>query len=327
MIGILCDDNKEKTFAKHFNSLFKPLLKGKAISVTVFNLSNVNLVDKTVSGSLVSQEAVIPVENPMPSVIFNFSVQHSRAGIKKMRSLNEVEGLLLINSANRYDQRAIMEMLASDNTTRSFLLPLVNFDEHRIFQSFESIDNYIIKPERGTNLSRITYINHCYRGLNLAMGQRNPYFGTFVAQNGVKPLIEGNKAILLRAPELIMNGNELFVARVYLQKGEKGKWKILARKYRSGMNSAYGELIGKTGIPSKQIINYINCFIPDLGIGFIDFIFDTNGTPYFLNFGGWDNKLLGRKQPRSIQINLCKNILEYAGTVINISKGDEYCVD
>jgi hypothetical protein len=63
---------------------------------------------------------------------------------------------------------------------------------------------------------------------------------------------------------------------------------------------------------STQIIRCINRFIPDIFFGFVDLVTDMKGIPYFLNFGGWDKKILNRTQNMDVQAKICKNMLEYA---------------
>lgn len=82
-------------------------------------------------------------------------------------------------------------------------------------------------------------------------------------------------------------------------------------------NSVNNSISNAIDNAASMVINYINCFISDTFFCFVDFITDFQGIPYFLNYGGWDNKVLSRKQDMSISMKIYKNILGYSNTYIN----------
>ena len=112
MAGLLCGPGKERILSGTVQKLLCPLRRENPAAFIVFSLPNVNLKDKTVYGNLVSTDGILPVKTAVPPLIFNFSVQHSAADIKKLRGLLEIENLAAVNPANRMDQLALMEMLA-----------------------------------------------------------------------------------------------------------------------------------------------------------------------------------------------------------------------
>lgn len=317
MVGILCNRHREGTFAKYLHILFKPLIKRRNIPVIVFSIRNINFSEKTVFGSLISEEKIALVKTAIPFLIFNFAVQHTKLDIKKLRSLMELEDVSMINSANKYNQWAIMEMLSSGSKTKNYILPYKNYNKEDIYFNFLKNDNFILKPENGSHLSRIFYGKQSDSSFDLYNRYGNQYCHKFDIQSVIHPITRVGKWLLLKTPDLITYKNRLFIIRAYMQRGFNGDWGVLLKTTVAQNKIVYEKLGRKIDASSLQIIKYISCFIPDLGICFIDFVLDTGGTPYFLNFGGWDSKLLSKNQSRGVRASLCKNILDYAEMLID----------
>lgn len=317
MIGILCNHKREKALTKSLHKLFVPLIKEKDIQIIVFSLSNVNLLEKTVFGNLITaEEEIKSLKTDLPLVIFNFSIQHTRVGVKKLRVLMEIEDLKLFNTVNQYNQWTIMEMLYSNSKTKSLILSYANIDKEDITQSFSNVDNFLLKPEIGHNLSPVIYGKqyNSHYDLYSRLGKRSCH--KFDVESVITPYMYSGKWLLLDTPDLITYRNKLFVLRSYLQKNAQGDWEVLSKTSVPPSISIYQKLDKKIDDSSLQIINFINCFIPELCIGFIDFIIDTHSNIYFLNLGGLDRKLLSKKQYKSVRTKLCLNILGLSETLM-----------
>ncbi len=327
MVGVLCNSKNENALTKDLNTLLGPLIKEKEAQLIVFSLPNVNLPKNTVFGSIISDGRISLGEAALPLTIFNLSVQHAKSNIKKMRSLMEIEDISVINSVNHYNQWAIMEMLSSGGKTGNFILPYFNFNKKDYYSNVSETENFLLKPENGSILPKIIYVKQSASGLDLFSKYGSQHCHRFDVKSIISPIIQNKKWILLKAPDLITNNGWLFVKRIYMQKGAKGNWEILFKTSCPQGKNICRSWESKLDNASMQIINYINCFIPDMGICFADFVLDIKGTPYFLNLGGWENKLLSKKWSENIRTTLCKNILEYAEAVDNRRKGEADYVD
>lgn len=315
MVGILCDSRKERVIARYFHKLTQAYDGNEAAAVIVFSLSNVNLFEKTVYGSLVSEKGIISIKTSLPLLIFNLAVQHKRSDMKKLRSLSEYDGMFLVNAANKYNQWSIMDMLLSGNKTRNYILPYTKYDKDDLCFDFSGIDKFILKPVKRSSLSGIIYGRQSNFGFDIYSIYGTQCYHRLDIQNAINPIIKGREYLLLKTPELITYRNNLLVIRVYIQKMFDGRWKILSKTSIPQDEDVNDVLSKKTDTSSLHIANYVNCFIPDLGICFIDFVLDMHGEAYFINLGGLDSDLITRKRNTEVFAALCKNILEYAENI------------
>jgi len=312
MIGILCNAKRERFYSKRLHTLLKPLAKGRKISVMVFSLSNVNIEERSVQGTLVTGERVRPASTFLPSLIFNFAVQRRRVNIKKMRSLMEIADIKIVNGVNHYNQWSIMEILSSSKKTKRYVLPYMNYSKEDICFDFTKVGNFIVKPEKRVNLNRIIYGRQSDFGFDLYGGYGSKRCYRLDVQSVIHPAMRGKRWLLLKTPGLATYRNRLLIIRANLIKKHDGEWDVISKTIVPRYEGVYAKLGKKIEKSALNIINCINAFIPDLGVAFVDFVLDRYGTPYFLNFGGWDGKLLTKKHKRNVRISVCKNILEYA---------------
>ncbi|HHW48364.1 MAG TPA: hypothetical protein GXX14_07080 [Clostridiaceae bacterium] len=315
MIGILCNRKSEKTIGRYLHNIFKNVAKEKRIPVIVFSMPNTNLLQRTVFGSLVSEEKISTVKVSLPMLIFNFAVQKRKSDIKKLRSLLEVENVTLINATNQFNQLQIMEMLLSNSKTKKFVLPFINYSREDAYTGISEKSSFILKPENRPSLSRIIYSKKVDYGFELYSLYGCSSCHKFDIQDTIHSIVHKGKWLLLKTPGLITYKNKIFVVRAYMQKKPDSEWEIVLKTIISHNETVNDNLAKKIDTASLQIIDCINCFIPDIGICFIDFVLDMRANPYLLNFGGWDDRLLSKKQNRSVRIKLCKNIMKYANVL------------
>jgi len=312
MIGILCNIRRERAIARYLHNMLKVVAKGRGVPVVVFSIPNVNLLEGTVFGSLVSGEKIKPVKVSLPKLIFNFAVQNRKSDIKKFRSLMEIENITLINATNQFNQLQIMEMLLSNSKTKIFILPYVNYSKEDAYANATENGNFILKPVNKQSLSRIIYSKRVDYGLELYSLYGCSSCHKRDIQETVHSIVNKGKWMLLKTPSLVTYKNKIFIVRTYIQRKPDGDWEVILRTIISHDEIVNDNLAKRIDIASLQIIDCVNCFIPDIGICFIDFVLDLRGNPYLLNFGGWDERLLTKKQNRSVRIKLCKNVVDYA---------------
>lgn len=312
MIGILCSPKKEKFYAQTFHHLLNPSLKDEQIPVLIFSLANTNIVEKTVFGNLVSEKKITPVKVALPSLIFNFTVFHTKSNMKKFKGLMGMDEITIINSANRFNQWSVMEMLLSNSKTKKYVLPFHSFKNEDVFSDFSSKGSFIIEPTKGSKASKIIYGKQMDFGAELYNTQGKKYFHALDIGEGISPIVQKGEWILLNTPDLLTYKNKLFVMRSYLQKGFKGNWEILSKVMLPQNERFCEKLDKKMHTALMKTANLISCFITDLNFCYIDFVLDLKGDPYFLNFGGFDNSLLDKDQSADMKESISNGIIQYA---------------
>lgn len=327
MIGILCNQKNEQVIARKIHKLILHLINRRNMPVIVFSLANINFTEKTVVGSLISEKKLSIKKVELPFLVFNLAVQYAKSDIKNARRLMEIEGVSLINITNRYNQRTIMEMLTSDNKTKEYILPSIDLNNDDFYGSLSQNENFIIKPVKDPTPPKTIYIKPSDSGFYLYGRQVMKYYNRHDFESRIYPIMKRNRLLLLRAPDLLSYNNQLWKARIYVQRNFDGDWEVLSEELSSLNENICDNLGTKLNTASVQIINCVNQFIPDMFFSFIDFVIDMKGVPYLLNFGGWDNKILNKKQNMDVQLHLCKNILNYAEAFDEMHKGGMDSVD
>ena len=311
MIGILCSPKKEKIITQSLLNLFKTSFKEECFSIITFSLTNINILKKSIYGNLISDDVITPLKTELPSLVFNFAVQWTRDDIRKLRSLMEVENLTLINSANMYNQSAIMNMLLSNILTRQNVLLSISFKKENVISNLSQIDNFIFKPENGANLSKLIYGKRVDSGYHLYDAEKERYCKLLDIQTEINPAFRTGKWNLLKAPELLTDGKELIIFRSHLQRNIKKTWEIILNIKVTQSGTVSNKLDEKTETSLLRMVTHINCFIPDLVFCHTDYVYSSNETIFFLNFGGWQNVLLNQNQDSSVKLSLCSNIIDY----------------
>lgn len=322
MIGILCNRKRECMYARRFLSLVRPLNADMDIPIVIFRLPNVNLSERIVSGNIISKGRVWRAQTPLPKLIFNFSIQCKKSDIKKLRSLAETDGITIVNAANQYNQWSIMEMLSENHSFKKLILPFTVYSKEDIYHSLPNIHNFIFKSKNGSRLSRTVYVKK--RDSGICMYSRDGKFNgcPFDISDTVSSIMNCKKWLLLETPELVTYKDHLLTVRIHLQKNSKDNWTLLSKAIYPSSNKMHDMLAEKLDVISIHVIEYINCFIPDIGICHLDFVFDIHGTPYILDFGGCDIRYLCKKQNKDIQANMYQNMFEYAGSFFSKHKGE-----
>lgn len=292
MIGILCSDNMEKEYTKKLHSLFRKHGSQNEDAIIVFTISNIDFTKKTVKGSLASEDEFKRETKQLPSVIFNLALQREWKAIKRQESLTSMKGITLVNSINRFDQSMIMEMLKVSRSADKFLLPFHIYNKKARDFKPDDDKSYITMPSRGSSISRVIYTKP-EPDTDRIIGSQ--YFKKGHICDYIDASLCQNRWIFIELPDILTHNNHPVIARAYMQKNSEGAWMVLGKSINPGSELVNEAFFKKVDEASLIAINHINKFITSLGHSFIDFIFDTDGNPYFLHLGGFDQQFLGLK--------------------------------
>jgi hypothetical protein len=188
----------------------------------------------------------------------------------------------------------------------------VNFAKENINFDFVRAGNFIVKPQNGSSSSDMIYGSKTSSGFDLYNLGGIIYSHLFDVQSAIFPTIKTGRWILLTSPKLTTYKNKLLIVRSYLQKNNDGFWKVVLKTNVSQTEKIYKNSDKKIDEFLLKTISYINCFITDLHFCTIDFVLSKDGTPYFLNLGGWQYLIPGKTRHKILFDALCQNIMARA---------------
>jgi len=310
VIGILSSNDMEEEYAKILHSLFQNCKSSVNEDIVVFTTLNINLQKMEVSGTLISQDKLRTVQAPLPSVIFNFSLQKEGSGIKIRKALEEMEGLRLINYINKFDQWMIMEMISSNERAKAYLLPYYVYDKAKRDYRPEENKKYITMPSRGASLSRVIYAEpDPDPDSDIVRGSQ--YFKKGHICDYIDASLCQRKWLFIEIPDLELYNNHPIVCRVYMQKIDHKKWGVLKMVLFPDPNMQKSENINFQFAEraAKDLIQEINNFLPSIGHCFIDMIFSKDGNGYFLHLGGLDQYFFREVLKGDVANKFYKNII------------------
>lgn len=310
MIGILCSQRKERLFVNFLQNSRE--VKQRRVPVLVFSMPNLNLTDKTVYGTLIAEGKAAAAKTGLPSVIMNFAVQHTKSHIKKLKNLAEVQNVTVLNSVNSFNQWSIMKMLASDPVTNRTILPFAVISRESVLPDIQKRGNFILKPQNGSNIKKIIYARKTENGFDVYNAGDILRSHLFDIQGAVLPTVKSGSWIFLDCPELVTHHNRLLIVRSYLQMDRGGEWKVMLKTVVSQNEQNLYKANENTDAALLRMMNYIHCYITDLAFCTVDFVPGADGTPYFLNLGGWQELSPRKRQHKILLDTLCKSITTYA---------------
>jgi hypothetical protein len=309
MIGILCSNENEEIFSGKFDSLFKDIKKENDDTIIVFTISNIDFLEKTVKGSLISGKVIKSVTVSLPSVIFNFSVQLKSDCIKARKLLEDMEGVELVNNVNRFDQSMIMEILSASETTIKYLLPHYIYDKNIEEFKLDKNKQYISIPLKGTSISKIFYKKP-------EIDSDKSIDSYYIEKGHVHGLMKASlferKRILIEAPELLINNDQPVIVRTYVQRNYGKNWEVLGGNIFPECDLSKDVSFEKINEVALNSICYINNYMPTLGECFIDLLLSNDGKVYFLHLGGIGENFLELKQDKDFYKRFYKNLIKLA---------------
>jgi hypothetical protein len=296
----------EEEYAEKLHQLFRDFKNEFDESMIVFTISNIDLKNKSVFGTLISEIKLRKGKAPLPSIIFNFSLQRDDQGIKARKALEEMPEVTFINYINKFDQWMIMDIISSSNKVKKYLLPYYIYDKSERNFRPEDDKKYITMPSRGASLDRVIFAEpdpdtDIIRGTQyFKKGHISDYIDASLCQQ---------RWLFIEVPDLVLRNSNPVVVRIYMQKTTTKTWIVLDKNINPRIDEK--EIPIQDGIEkvALSIIEEINKFLPSLGHCFIDFILSSKGKPYFLHLGGLDRYFLKQETEKHVYKKLYRNLL------------------
>lgn len=309
MIGILCSNENEEVFSEKLYNLFKVIKKGNEDTIIVFTILNIDFLTKTVKGSLISGKVVKVATVPLPSVIFNFSLQLKSECIKARKLLEDMESVELVNNVNRFDQSMIMEILSASDTTIKYLLPYYINDKNIAEFKLDESKRYMEMPLKGTSISKVSY--------KKPEGASDKLIGNYyVEKDHIHGLINSalfnRRKILMEVPELVTNNDHPVIIRTYVQRNYGKSWIVLGRNVFPKYDFSKDITFEKINEVALNVISYINNYMPTLGECFVDLLLSNDGKAYFLHLGGLGETFFELEQNIDFYKIFYKNMIKLA---------------
>lgn len=318
MVGVLCTPQKESAFAAELPEYLQPELGKGYCSAAVFTMKNLNLTERTVYGSLLTASGISTGRTALPGVIFNFSVQHAWGDIRKLHALKETPNLKLLNPANFFDQRAMLEMLASRKETTAYVLPFGNIEKTDV-PAYDFSGDFILRPEKGLDAAKMLYGHQTAYGYDLYSGEGGPYSKQYDIRGAVAPLI-GGSSLILHAPELLMDVGTPRLVRGYLRRETNGEWQIALRTVPGQGGRIFRRTGGRADAALFKITRCLSSYMPELVFCTVDLVFDRDSKPYFTGLGGWQNLTPGKRRSRPLLYALGRSMVTLSAAQ---SRGNE----
>lgn len=305
MIGILCNLKMKNKYSAYFHSLMKYSRKGENIPVIVFGVSDINLSNNTARGTMVSADKVETATVEIPQIIYNFASIRKRRNKKILRSLTELEGINLLNEANSFKQWAVMDMLRTFEHAGRYLLPCYAYSRRETDLSFSQGENWLFVPHKGLKKS-IVYIKSVKSNFMIYCNKKIFKIASSDIYRTLDSIMTKNRWTALCSPRLLTCDGMPHITRVYLQKVDSHLWTVLGQRDVNRVMRPSLKILTREAL---ELIKCIDCFIPGLGICYIDFVLDQEERPYFLALGGWDKYVLNVDRNDKIHRILWKNLL------------------
>ncbi|MCX7902881.1 MAG: hypothetical protein N2486_00065 [Caloramator sp.] len=294
MIGILCNSSDVDLFRDFVEK------NAKDEEILIFNIQDLDYEKNNVKGILVKKDIIIYDYFKIPNIIFNFSIQHDRLNIKKLRSLVEDENIKIFNSSNNINQYMIYEILNSNEVFKPYLMSYSVIDKDTVLLEADSIKNNIIIPIKGTK--KFIYIEKLGEYYEIYKENDIERVLKIGLKNSLNRLLKKKRFLVINSPKLIKK-NYPFIFRIILQSGKLQSLILngepLLEEYSLSPNIK--KLVEAISI---KMFDYIKNFLPNLFLIYFDFIFDLSENPYFLRMGGAEIRLFNDERKKYIYENI-----------------------
>ena len=303
MIGILCAKRKKNKYSKKFYNLINMYISYKTESIIVFSVSDLDFNNKTVNGNLITQDKIKSLTTPIPRIINNFLSPRTKTSRKIIKSISEQPDIILINEANRFNQRMIMEMLLSSAKTKDFVASYSIHNSSEINNVTQKSEALII-PETGNNCITLYTISNVMKNQSCLLSKR--------------------KWIVFDIPNTLKQNGDPIIFKLHAIRDTKDKWNVLPLSKSILKNEAGSKLTQILYKSTLGIAGRIGNFIPSLSFCTVNIVLDENHSPFLVSFDGWDSSLLFKKQNSDMLDLFAEYFFAYSNLLLSSIREENY---
>lgn len=314
--GVLCAPARQHELA----AAFRALPEGLPPAV-VFTLQNMDLSARTVTGLVTgnsarqnetadnssSTEEGTWAETALPGLIFNLSVQHKKAEVRTLRTLDKTDGVTLLNPSNRLNQIAVLQMLHVEGPAPG-LTPFFSPEPEDV-ETLTKLSGFLLRPVGGCRPQETVFVQKRDDGFDLYNPEGAPHCRIHDLETALVPFARG-RWVVQELPELLLRHGIPVGQRVYLLR-MRGVFRVMGRLPLTG-TAPTARYAGLSDSACASLCSRAGEFLPGLIACYADFVFARVGMPVFCGLGGWDVSIAHTSKGRILQQSMCAGLASYA---------------
>lgn len=315
LVGLLYNESQQN----YLNSILKnlqELSESKNINIICFNLKNVNIQDGLVEGQLVVGSSITHCIVSIPKCTINIGHYSKSENINKIKQMHIMHDSIVVNPVNIFNQAVIFDVLSAMPDIKDCIPPVSTLSPSILSEYLLNSNMVFLLPERGHHSNvAIRIEKHSQNGkdnCSIKTGSSRQYCSENDLYAYIKKMIGNKKYVAVQGKETLLWNDAPLEARVYVQKGIRGKWRVTEMISKNEIfykDSIYKDTVDELEktllkvIPNKtgdimqnlesyslNICSYLDYYFLHLGNCTVDFIIDSEGNAFFIGFGGWDKK-------------------------------------
>jgi len=273
------------------------------VKVVIFPISEMDVENNIIKGILVENgEVQTEALTHIPKIIYNLASHTKPASIRKIKLLQKLATVQIVNPVNRFRQMHVLEMVSSLPGGGNFL-PRFSLFNPKNLEKMTSDSRYVLLlPDRSSaDFQLITAERLRDNDWVISEENRKVLSDGENLYTDLQKKIGAKTAYLVDGRHCIHFENEPVTIRVYAQKNDRHHWDIVNMIAKTSASFAFyntgshfdratGNDEGETGRKMVECaltcITYLGHFIPHLGTAYLDFYLDRDGSPYLYFFGG-----------------------------------------
>jgi hypothetical protein len=310
VLGVSYHYQKQKFVLDNMQEYFMELSEKYQIMFVFFCLDDLDLEEMFVKGTMILGRNVIETRTAIPPVIYNVSLHGKLSSIKIFNRLKKLNKQL-INPIQHYNQSTVFQLLSSLTNCDEFLLPVINKSSNDLMIALKRDKKITLLPEVGLGNARMITIGEVSQGkckisfddTDLIVDEKELSQSlTKVCTNSSFRVMKGSSPLHWRTSPLEL--------RVYVQKGEKGHWKLQeviakngiftrdsiehgsATLFKEVIKEIFPEnpkvILEKISHSTHTICSFLEGYMPEPSSFTLDFVLSQNGHPYLVYVGGWE---------------------------------------
>jgi hypothetical protein len=295
-------------------------------SIIFFDINGLFVEEQQIQGYGYSEGKLQCIISDMPPVIYNLSTFTKMDHTGKLRRLRLMSGVSVINPINHFQQDILLEMISSFTDFKEMLLPFATFSESSLHEFLMKYKTIFFLPQKAEKAAFAMILSvDQQQGCLLQIGTKQFNCKLEDIFKYMSKIIRHKKYLMTKGFMLLTEQNIPVECRVYVQKGSN-KLPVLTAttlKRSAFSNEALLPATSAEKILNKVSLNevhkfclqtseYLDYYLPNLGSCYFDFVFDLEGKPYFIHFGGIEKESFLSNTNRELWTKYIRNVFEYA---------------